>query len=221
MNRLNLDTSAARVLKKVGWALIVVGLADIAYMVYCIVNEQAYSSSFNIFAVIAGALLVRQSLYAARVVAWFAAFLLAAFVGVALLFPLSSPLGLLAAHLRLETFAVVAGLAFAGAAIAFVFWVYRSLTSEVVLQAQRSAGLTPRNAKLPFVIGAALAIGLFGVTLVMTSGELAKKAMAIAQQELGPGFKYHVTAISYSGSKGGARVTAYNEDEIREISVTW
>lgn len=42
------------VLVRTGKVLITVGVIDIGVMIYCIANEISYSSSFNIFAVIAG-----------------------------------------------------------------------------------------------------------------------------------------------------------------------
>ncbi len=71
-------------------------------MAYCIVNELSYSSSFNIFAVIAGVLLIRQSLRTARAVAWFAAFLLTGFTGAAAIFPFLTPFDLWVVNLRLD-----------------------------------------------------------------------------------------------------------------------
>jgi hypothetical protein len=49
-------TEEARIiLRRVGLALIVFGMLDIAVMIYCIANAVSYSSSFNVFAVLAGA----------------------------------------------------------------------------------------------------------------------------------------------------------------------
>ena len=45
---------ARMILRRVGLALIVFGLLDIGVMVYCIANGVNYSSSFNVFAVLAG-----------------------------------------------------------------------------------------------------------------------------------------------------------------------
>jgi hypothetical protein len=42
--------------------LAVIGLIEIAVMIYCIVNRISCSSSFNMFAVIAGMLLMRGGL---------------------------------------------------------------------------------------------------------------------------------------------------------------
>ena len=42
--------------------LISVGVIDIAVMIYCIINAMHYSSSFNVFSVTLGILLVRGNL---------------------------------------------------------------------------------------------------------------------------------------------------------------
>src|SRR5437016_5008366 len=132
---------ASDVLRKVGLVLVTVGAADIGFMVYCIVNEMNYRSSFNIFAVIAGVLLIRQSLKTVRAVAWFSAFLLTGFTGAAALFPILTPLDLWGVQLRLHPASTLSTFFIAAAVVGFVFWVYRSLTSEVVLEALGSAGM--------------------------------------------------------------------------------
>ena len=58
-------------LARVGLVLVVIGVIDIAVMIYCIVNGIRYSSSFNIFAVVLGVMLVRGNLRAASVVSFF------------------------------------------------------------------------------------------------------------------------------------------------------
>lgn len=43
------------ILRRVGWALVIVGVLDVGLMIYCIISGVAYSSSLNVFAVVAGA----------------------------------------------------------------------------------------------------------------------------------------------------------------------
>ena len=45
---------ARTILRRVGLVLIAFGMLDIGVMIYCIANAINYSSSFNVFAVIAG-----------------------------------------------------------------------------------------------------------------------------------------------------------------------
>jgi hypothetical protein len=56
------------ILRKTGGVLLAVGLIDIAVMIYCIANQISYSSSFNIFAVVAGVFLLLGNLRAAGAV---------------------------------------------------------------------------------------------------------------------------------------------------------
>jgi hypothetical protein len=48
------------ILKRVGAVLVVIGLIDIVWMIYCIVHKISYRSSLNLFGVIAGALLMQR-----------------------------------------------------------------------------------------------------------------------------------------------------------------
>jgi lysylphosphatidylglycerol synthetase-like protein (DUF2156 family) len=212
---------ASDTLRRVGWLLVAVGAADVGVMVYCIVNEMNYRSSLNIFAVVAGLLLVRQSLKTARAVAWFAAFLLTALIGAAVLFPILTPLDLWGVQLRLRPVATLSTVVIAAAVVCLVFWVYRSLTSEVVLEACRSAGMKATKPILPFIVGAVLVVGLFAMMIGMTRGASAEMAKQKAREKLGPNYKYHVTAMQWSGSGGSATLTAYNATEIKEVKVRW
>ena len=212
---------ASDILRKVGWVLVVVGAADIGFMVYCIVNEMNYSSSFNIFALIAGVLLIRGSLRTARAVAWFSAFLMTGFTGAALIFPFLTPLDLWTVQFRHDPISILYPIVMGVAVIWFVFWVYKNLTSSVVLDAVSSAGLPAKKPVLPFVIGAALVVGLSGMMLVVTRGESAEIAKEKARDQLGASYKYHVTAMNWSGSGGSATLTAYNDAEIKQVKVRW
>jgi hypothetical protein len=88
-------------LRIVGIVLIVVGFLDIGWMIYCITNGMSYHSSFNIFAVIAGILLIRGGLRTASVVAFFSALMLSSFIGMLLVFPLIEPFDLMLDSLRI------------------------------------------------------------------------------------------------------------------------
>jgi hypothetical protein len=95
------DLAYLPVLKRVGLVLVVVGLIDIGIMIYCIAKKISYSSSFNIFAVVAGIFLIRGSLRAAGTVLWFATFYLTAFTSLLVASPLFLPPGLALIEARL------------------------------------------------------------------------------------------------------------------------
>lgn len=212
---------AAETLRRVGWALIAVGLADIGFMVYCIMNGLRYSSSLNIFAVIAGVFLLRQSMKAASIVSFFAAFMLGGLGLTAVLFPLLMPFDLLATQFRLDPAGSALTVLLAVVFLTFAFWVYRSLTSALVMEARRAVGVNAKKPVSAFVIGVLLAVGLSVVMALMTRGSSAESAIAKAKEKTGPGYKYYVTSMHWSGGSGSATVTAYNSAEIKEVKVEW
>ena len=212
---------AEATLRRVGWALIVVGLVDIGFMVYCIMNEIGYSSSLNIFAVVAGILLLRRSMKTAQVVSFFAAFMLSGLTLAVVLFPLLMPFDLLTTQFRLNPLGSVSTVVVAIVFLGFAFWVYRSLTSPAVMEARLAAGVSAKKPVVAFVVGIALAVGLFSIMAVMTRGSSAEKAISKAKDKIGPGYKYYVTSMHWSGDSGSATVTAYNNSEIKEVKVEW
>ena len=212
---------ATDILRRVGLALIVVGLLDIGFMAYCIMNDLNYSSSLNIFAVIAGFFLLRQSMQTARIVSFFAAFMLAGFSLAAILFPLLMPFDLLVTQVRLNPLATIGAFIFAAAFLVFAFWVYRSLTSPSVMEARRVAGVSAKKPFVGFLAGIALAVGLSIVLALVNNGPAAEKAIAKAREQAGPDYSYYVTSMQWAGDSGSAIVTAYNTTEIKEVRVEW
>ena len=149
------------VLRRVGWTLIVLGTLDIVYMVYCIVDRVPYSSSLNIFAVIAGIFLVRGHLGAARLVAGFLAFALSAMAiaSIALL-PWTVPLDYWAVLFRLNPLGFVVS-AFVGvAAIGAFLWAYQQLRDPAVIEAHVASGKSGAAPIYASAAGAILAVAL-------------------------------------------------------------
>ena len=207
------------VLRRVGLALVIVGVLDIGYMAYCITNNQSYSSSLNIFAVIAGIFLIRGSLQATRILTWFCAFLLAGVLGATLLIlPFIQPFGLWAMEYRLNPTSMVLLVLSLSATITFLFWVYKQLRSPSVMQARVAAGQLPSPPYAAFFFGIALAIGSAAMVNFTINGESGAKAVQqLAQEQHGPGFKYHVTAMSWSRDRYSTSDTAYSQIEIKSV----
>lgn len=216
---------ASEVLRRVGWALVAVGLFDIGFMVYCIMNNFSYGSSLNIFAVIAGVLLLRQSMKAAQIVSFFAAFMLSASIPPAILVALLMPFDLLVTKFRLDPLGSISSTLVSLALLAFLLWVYRSLTSPVVLQARRVAGVGYRKPIFAFVAGFAVFVGLSVMIIVGFNGPSAEKALAMAmakaKENAGSKYSYFVTFMRWAGDSGSAVVTVYNATEIKEVNVEW
>lgn len=213
------------ILTKAGKVLITVGLADIGVMIYCIANGISYSSSLNIFAVIAGIFLIRGNLRAVAIVTWLGTFLLAGFICVALLWPFFQPIDLTFLQLKLNTASFLTSLVIGILLLGFVYWLVRELRREPVLNARIHAGAKISSQRIPVVAGIVLVIGLLIAIKISLNGDTAQRVKQIAAKELGSGYKYNVNSLNIiSNSQGkivSATVTAYNEKEILVIPVKW
>jgi hypothetical protein len=215
-------TDYRTILKKVGLALIAFGLADIAFMIYCVSQGKSYSSSFNIFAVIGGVYLLRGNLGAARLVTWLSAFMLAGFIGaIFLLIPFTQPIDLLAVQARLNPGSTIMLWLMALTVLVLLGWAYRQLRSTPVLDALKENGRPTAVPKFAFGVGFALVIFLAAMLNMTLNGVAGAKAVELARQQLGPGYKYATQSIQWGGGHGSAVVAAYSDKEIKYVPVEW
>ena len=145
------------ILWRVGEVLFIVGVVDIGVMIYCVMNDISYGSSFNIFAVWLGILLMRGSLWAASVVRFFSAFFFAGGIALIVVFPFLQPIGLTLAEVRhtsplTVTLPVIL--------LVLSFWAARELNGEPVHAAFQAAS---KNA-IPLFVPIVSAIGLVAAT---------------------------------------------------------
>lgn len=214
-------TDYQTVLTRTGIALIAFGLIDIAWMAWCIVKGQGYSSSFNIFAVIAGVLLIRGSLKTARFVAGAAALFATTLAGSLFVLPLVQPWGLYVAQAHLHPLATFGALAFGLLAFAMLTWIYRQLRSAPVVSALKTNGENTAPPRLAFVGGIGVVLLLAAIFLLTMSGETDKKAIELARLQAGPGYAYFTQSLHWENGHVRATVSAYNNKEIRSIPVEW
>ena len=215
----------ASILNRTGTVLVVIGLLDIAVMIYCIVNRISYSSSFNIFAVIAGVFLLRGSLRAASIVRWLGVFMIAAFVALLLAWPLMQPIDLTLTQARLSPLSALTSLGLLVLVFALLSWLVRELGRTSVLEARAAEGRKSRDMRIPAVLGVGLVVLLVVFLTLLLGGESASKAKSLAEQNLGAGYRYHVSSMNIAKTSQGTIirgvVTAWNEREIRNVPVTW
>lgn len=215
----------SQILKRAGVVLLVVGLLDIGVLIYCIANDLSYSSSFNIFAVIAGVFLLRGSLRAASVVRWLSVFMLAAFLTLILAWPLVQPWDLTVTEIRLNPWSAGGTVAFAALVFGLLAWLYSQLGRASVLAARAAAGRPNRDMRIPAAVGVGLVAILVAFLSVFLTGESASKAKSIAAQQLGDGYRYHVSSLNIQMNNGGkfvsSVVTAWNAKEIKSVPVRW
>lgn len=214
-----------RILKRTGGVLLAVGLIDVAVMVYCMANRIAYSSSFNLFAVVAGIFLLRGSLRAASVVRWLSVLMLSAFLTLLVAWPFMQPLDLTLTQLRLSPRASIQSAAFMAFVLALLLWLSRELGRAPIQAARTEAGRKTRDMRIPAAVGVGL-VSIMGVlSALLLGGDSATRAMSIAEQQVGPGYRYHVSSLNIAKSNQGTIVsgvvTAWNEKEIKNIPVRW
>jgi len=207
------------VLKHVGLVLIVMGVLDIAFMIYCITHEQSYTSSLSIFAVIAGILLMRGSLGAARIVTWVVAFMLAGILSAILVLPFLQPFELWLAESQLSPISTIVSTLVGLVTITVLFWIYQQLRTPAVVRARAAVGQSARRPKLAFFLGVFLVIYLAGILYFTMGGESGSRAVQLEQSQFGSGYKYQVNAMQWSGGHYSASLTAYDGREIKPIQV--
>lgn len=196
-------------------------------MIYAIMSSTSYSSSLNIFAVIAGIFLLRGSLRAASVVRSFALFFAAAFVAVLVISPLIQPLDLTLTQARLNPGGFATLALFLVLVLGLFVWVARELGSPPVREAQaRSAKpLTPRRTMIPVGVGVALALLVATVSALVQRSESGSRAMQDARTKLGESYRYHVSSLNYNSSGGVTRVsgavTAWKADTVQIVPFEW
>ena len=221
-----MDTSShIAILKRTGAVLVGVGLLDVGVMIYCVANGVAYSSSFNLLSIIAGIFLLRGSLRAAATVRWFATLMLAAFLTLALAWPFIQPIDLTLTEMRLNPLSSLGSLVFMVLVLCLLYWLNRELGRAPVLQASAAAGRKARDMRLPFASGVGIVVVLVVLLSVLMNGESGAKARAMAEQELGAAYLYHVSSLNIVANSQGTfvsgTVTAWNEKEVRDVPVSW
>ncbi|TVT44528.1 MAG: cytochrome d ubiquinol oxidase subunit II [Denitromonas halophila] len=219
------ETTYLALLKRAGLVLLIIGCVDIAWMVYCITNEVAYSSSFNIFAVIAGVFMMRGSLRVAGWVRWWSLFILAGLSVALAFFPFVQPFDLTVTEASLSPRAFLVSFLVAILSAWLMYWLSQTLGSEPVQRARESAGMKRSGSRLPIALGLTLSIAVVVLTSLLLNSENSVRAKSIAKQQLGDDYRYHVGSLSTRSSADGthvrATVTAWNHGEIRHIPVGW
>ena len=208
-------------MRRVGLVLIAIGIIDIGVMIYCIANKIGYSSSFNIFSLLAGIFLWRGHLGAAKFLTSASAFFFAGFLTAVLLLPFFFPIKLLVLYFQESPIQIVLTVVLMGAVVYVMYWVYGQLRSSSVLEARGAAGHSTYKPNLAFGIGAGIPVLVVTLLLFTRFGETGKMVVSKAENIVGEGYEYHIQSFKSSGSTGRATVVAYNESEYKKVKVSW
>jgi hypothetical protein len=206
-----------------GKVLIFAGLADIGIMIYCIINKVNYSSSFNIFAVIAGILLLRGSLKTANIAAKF----LALFIGMAAIilpyYLITMPVDYIVVSFKLHPGNMIFTVLIITALCVFMIWTYKALTTPAILKILEEQKIITKTfwkqPKAGFAAGVVLGAALSALLFFMFSGPMKEMIESKAKEQTGPGYKYHIVNFNSSNANYRATVAAYNDDEIKEVEI--
>ena len=212
---------ARMILRRVGLALIVFGLLDIGVMIYCIASGVSYSSSFNVFAVLAGIYVQRGHPWWVKWTTRAAGFYAAAFCMIIPIAAFLFPRDLGALEFRLHPVGVIAGTVASISVIALLIWVYRELRQPAVLSVCAPQGYSPGPSWAAPVCGAALTLGGGVLFAVLMHGDAEHRAIMLATAKMGPGYHYFVTSLSYADDRGSAEVLAYGDGVVKTVKVQW
>lgn len=209
-------------LHRAGQILIVVGTIDVAVLVACILASQAYSSSVSVFAIAAGIYLKRGNLNTVLWVTRFGALILAACVlAYFIVLPRIEPPTLWLIQLRLRTLSTLPMLAGPLVILPPLAWTYGLLRRREVRAALKENGLATRPPVLWFAAGVAMAWLAAAGTQLFLHGDIAQKIIAQARAENGDQYQYVIRQMFVSPHDRNAVVTAFRQDEIKDITVTW
>jgi len=219
-----LNAEAVAIFRRVGWALIALGIADTALLAWSLARDVFYPSPFNVFALAAGVLVLRGSVATVAVVRWTVAFTLASIAAALPLAPVLVAPDFMRTLARLHPVWAAAGLAATGLTVLMLIWIQYELGRGAATAALAAIGKLWRLwAAVLAGLGATLILG--GLIAVMLRGEFAEEAVARAQAQLGTGFRYQVLTLGVfferRGPYASAQVAGWNDSEIRIVPIRW
>lgn len=219
------DSLGTRILRRVGKALVAIGVANVIVAIGVAAVANSSSFSLDVFALIAGIFLWRGGLRAASLVRWLAWLSLPATVAVTLGFLTIQPFDLTWTELRLYPFAALCATALTVGYIVVTLWVMRELGSAPVLAARADAGRPLRDMRIPLALGLAGALAGVGLMVYLLGGARADRAEMMVAAKLGAGYHYHANAMNVMSRNGvtavNASVVAWNRNAVLTVPVYW
>ena len=211
--------------RKIGIALLVIGILDIGYLIYSIINGFSYTSSFNIFAVVASIFLIRGNVIAALITRFFVTFFAAFVFGGVILYFYLMPIDLIMIQIKLQSTPMLSFALIFGCVSAILIWMCIQFSTSESIQAFIDGGYKSTVPKLISFSAAAavtLLIILIGVFFnFFYSSEAITKAVKLARAQYGNNYQYHVTSFNIENDHGIATVTVYNNEAIKTVEVQW
>jgi hypothetical protein len=218
------DEPYRQILDRVGWVLLIVGVADTARIIFSIAMDVSVSGQ-GPFLVLAGIFLKRGSLSAATIVNLWQCLYITAIPFMSVAAMLDTPFSLQRTYFYLHPYQQSVGIAITAGVWCLAVWTVKELSKREVIDAKREVGKRTISDWIPMVLGALIV----GITITWSNlGDRVMKdhAVALAKQKLGQqGYQYYVDSLSVTTNGGmtsaEATVSAWNDNEIREVPVEW
>jgi hypothetical protein len=204
---------------------VLVGLADVGWMIYCFIHRMPYSSSLNLFAVAVGVFLIRGSLRTATYVRWFSIFFLSGCGAALLVWPAIQPIDLTLTEIRLNKGPATTSVVMCLLVAVLSYWISAELGDKPVQKAIEAVGLKQYNVR--WAAAAAVSLVICGTLAwnFLVDGETAQRMISMAEQGVGPGYQLTVRSLRISQHYGEKSVTgvviAWKDGQVREIPVHW
>jgi hypothetical protein len=214
-----------QILKRTGGVLLAVGVIDTAVTIARLAVAGFYPAVIDATAIVAGIFLLVDGARAALWVRSLAVFLLAAGVALVIASPFYQPLDLTFVEIRLDPAGFSTKAVPMGFALCLLLWVMRELGRQPVQDMIAAAGIRRWEMRLPAQAGGGV-VALVGLMLWLAlHGQSAELATSLALQQLGPGYRYHLSWISSSNNGHGTSVsgvvTAWDDTEIKKVLLHW
>ena len=215
----DLTEAQLAVMRRAGVILVMIGVLDIVSCFIAVSRGASYSSSLNVFALVAGILIYRGSARAARLVVKGLSFLLGGFLLLPALMLVVTPWRLLLLQLRLAPWSFISGGALFVVLMAVLYWVRHLLGGLAIhIGGERAR---PLHRSVAAWVGACIPVCLAIAMPLFMQGTAGRRAVAQAQRQVGPGYSFYVQRLNTSGASGSALVVAYSDSDMREVEVEW
>ncbi|HEY5799597.1 MAG TPA: hypothetical protein VIT92_05220 [Burkholderiaceae bacterium] len=212
-------------LRRAAILLLLAGLLDTAAVAYAYAYELPYQAIGNVLFIASALFIWRGSILTAALVRTLVAVMVALSLPTILYVSLvHRPLDLFLTQLRLHgiqnVMQEVAGVPVLALLAYTVFELARS-------RAVRDFAGNNRfyRVRIALICGSALGLVVTFFFYQITSGQNARRATSIAAARLGPAYRYHIASLRFTSvngrSSGVAEVTAWNNDRIVKVPVSW
>jgi len=212
-------TLSKATLENAGTTLICLGGISLFVKGWDLWHGIDYDPDFGLVLIVTGILLYRQGMKTAKYVRLFALLGLPSNLLFTVLGFFLFPLDYQAICFKLYPWDWVASTLQNGLFLIFLFWLQNILSREEIAYAQVDRRITPFAARTPLGVGTMIGVVSVAVLYLALHSWYPAKAIAIAEDRFGQGFKYFANGLHWElGQKVDVELIAYNSGAIHQFS---